>query len=88
MQVRDAGNLLTRANLAIPSVDTDEIIVNYRSMDELVRHLRWASPLTQCSALAAIPLPAGFRSHSSFLGDLGISWKVQEPFELGLTAAA
>ncbi|CAL5229286.1 g12583 [Coccomyxa viridis] len=39
-QVRDAGNLLTRANLAIPSVDTDEIIVNYRSMDELVRHLR------------------------------------------------
>ena len=43
MQVRDAGNLLTRASLAIPSVDTDEIIVNYRSMDELVRHLRWVS---------------------------------------------
>lgn len=40
MQVRDAGNLLTRANLAIPSVDTDEIVVNYRSMDELVKHLR------------------------------------------------
>lgn len=38
--MRDAGNLLTRANLAIPSVDTDEIIVNYSSMDELVSHLR------------------------------------------------
>ena len=41
MQVRDAGNLLTRANLAIPSVDTDEIVVNYRSMNELVQHLRY-----------------------------------------------
>ncbi|CAK0787089.1 hypothetical protein CVIRNUC_010305 [Coccomyxa viridis] len=39
-QVRDAGNLLTRANLAIPSVDTDELTVQYRSMDELVNHLR------------------------------------------------
>ena len=35
LQVRDAGNLLTRANLAIPSVDTDELTVQYRSMDEL-----------------------------------------------------
>ena len=40
MQVRDAGNLLTRASLAIPSVDTDEITVHYQSMEELVTHLR------------------------------------------------
>lgn len=42
--MRDAGNLLTRAGLAIPSVDTDEITVHYRNMDELVNHLRWAYP--------------------------------------------
>ena len=38
--MRDAGNLLTRAGLAIPSVDTDEITVYYRSMEELITHLR------------------------------------------------
>ena len=52
MQVRDAGNLLTRANLAIPSVDTDEIVVNYRSMDELITHLRWEIRTSSSVALA------------------------------------
>ena len=41
MQVRDAGNLLTRAGLNIPSVDVDEITVQYKSPDELISHLRW-----------------------------------------------
>jgi hypothetical protein len=39
-QVRDAGNLLTRAGLAIPTVDVDDIIVGYPDPIALVRHLR------------------------------------------------
>jgi NADH dehydrogenase [ubiquinone] 1 alpha subcomplex assembly factor 5 len=39
-QVRDAGNLLTRAGLAIPTVDVDEISVMYRDPVQLVTHLR------------------------------------------------
>jgi NADH dehydrogenase [ubiquinone] 1 alpha subcomplex assembly factor 5 len=39
-QVRDAGNLLTRAGLAIPTVDVDEIEVRYRDPLGLVSHLR------------------------------------------------
>lgn len=42
LQVRDAGNLLTRAGLNIPSVDVDELTVHYRSPAELVNHLRCA----------------------------------------------
>ncbi len=40
MQVRDAGNLLTRAGLNIPSVDVDELTVHYRQPAKLVGHLR------------------------------------------------
>jgi NADH dehydrogenase [ubiquinone] 1 alpha subcomplex assembly factor 5 len=39
-QVRDAGNLLTRAGLSIPTVDVDEIHVHYRDVVDLVNHLR------------------------------------------------
>ena len=39
-QVRDAGNLLTRAGLAIPTVDVDEIEVFYPDAAALVGHLR------------------------------------------------
>lgn len=39
-QVRDAGNLLTRAGLSIPAVDVDEIQVHYRDAVQLVEHLR------------------------------------------------
>ncbi|KAK2076883.1 hypothetical protein QBZ16_005111 [Prototheca wickerhamii] len=39
-QVRDAGNLLTRAGFAIPAVDVDDIQVQYRDPVDLVRHLR------------------------------------------------
>ena len=38
--VRDAGNLLTRAGLQIPSVDVDDIVVNYPDPVALVQHLR------------------------------------------------
>ena len=41
-QVRDAGNLLTRAGFAIPSVDTDDVAVHYQDPMQLVRHLRQA----------------------------------------------
>ncbi|KAK9837273.1 hypothetical protein WJX81_002822 [Elliptochloris bilobata] len=40
VQVRDAGNLLTRAGLNIPSVDVDELTVHYGSPSKLVDHLR------------------------------------------------
>jgi len=39
-QVRDAGNLLTRAGLMIPSVDLDEVTVHYSDPDGLVKHIR------------------------------------------------
>jgi hypothetical protein len=41
LQVRDGGNLLTRAGLALPSVDFDEIVARYQGgPSELVDHLR------------------------------------------------
>ncbi|XP_030933109.1 putative methyltransferase At1g22800, mitochondrial isoform X1 [Quercus lobata] len=39
-QVRDAGNLLSRAGFALPGVDVDEYIVKYQSALELIEHLR------------------------------------------------
>ncbi|CAN4089328.1 unnamed protein product [Withania somnifera] len=39
-QVRDAGNLLTRAGFTLPGVDVDEYTVRYRSALELIEHLR------------------------------------------------
>ncbi|KAI4377563.1 hypothetical protein MLD38_015167 [Melastoma candidum] len=39
-QVRDAGNLLTRAGFTLPGVDVDEYVVRYGSALELIEHLR------------------------------------------------
>ncbi|GFR52699.1 hypothetical protein Agub_g15326, partial [Astrephomene gubernaculifera] len=39
-QVRDAGNLLTRADLRLPTVDVDRFVIGYPSPLELVQHLR------------------------------------------------
>ncbi|CAA7396541.1 unnamed protein product [Spirodela intermedia] len=39
-QVRDAGNLLTRAGFSLPGVDVDEFTVRYESALELIEHLR------------------------------------------------
>lgn len=39
-QVRDAGNLLTRAGFTLPSVDVDQYTVKYNSSLELIEHLR------------------------------------------------
>ncbi|KAL5559863.1 hypothetical protein UlMin_036074 [Ulmus minor] len=39
-QVRDAGNLLTRAGFTLPGVDVDEYVVKYPSALELIEHLR------------------------------------------------
>ncbi|KAL6961935.1 hypothetical protein U1Q18_036894 [Sarracenia purpurea var. burkii] len=39
-QVRDAGNLLTRAGFTLPGVDVDEHTVRYKSALELIEHLR------------------------------------------------
>lgn len=40
VQVRDAGNLLTRAGFTLPGVDVDEYTVRYNSALELIEHLR------------------------------------------------
>ncbi|XP_073013956.1 putative methyltransferase At1g22800, mitochondrial isoform X1 [Typha latifolia] len=39
-QVRDAGNLLTRAGFTLPGVDVDQYTIKYNSALELVEHLR------------------------------------------------
>ncbi|XP_010680599.2 putative methyltransferase At1g22800, mitochondrial [Beta vulgaris subsp. vulgaris] len=39
-QVRDAGNLLTRAGFTLPGVDVDEYTVKYESALQLIEHLR------------------------------------------------
>ncbi|KAG2623471.1 putative methyltransferase At1g22800, mitochondrial [Panicum virgatum] len=39
-QVRDAGNLLTRAGFTLPGVDVDQYTVKYNNALELVEHLR------------------------------------------------
>lgn len=39
-QVRDAGNLLTRAGFALPGVDVDEYTVKYENALQLIEHLR------------------------------------------------
>ncbi|XP_048332032.2 putative methyltransferase At1g22800, mitochondrial isoform X2 [Ziziphus jujuba] len=39
-QVRDAGNLLTRAGFALPGVDVEEYTVKYQSALDLIEHLR------------------------------------------------
>ncbi|KAG7647259.1 Methyltransferase type 11 [Arabidopsis thaliana x Arabidopsis arenosa] len=39
-QVRDAGNLLTRAGFSLPGVDVDEYVVKYKSAMDLIEHLR------------------------------------------------
>ena len=61
--MRDAGNLLTRAGLGIPSVDVDEIEVGYADPLGLIDHLRRMgeangvarrqAPLRRDTALAA-----------------------------------
>lgn len=40
LQVRDAGNLLTRAGLALPTVDVDTLQLSYADPMEAVAHLR------------------------------------------------
>jgi NADH dehydrogenase [ubiquinone] 1 alpha subcomplex assembly factor 5 len=39
-QVRDAGNLLGRAALAVPAVDVDDVVVRYHDTVEMVLHMR------------------------------------------------
>lgn len=36
LQVRDAGNLLTRAGFALPGVDVDQYVVRYKSGKNLL----------------------------------------------------
>ena len=38
--MRDAGNLLGRAGLTLPAVDSDTLTVQYKSVVDVVEHLR------------------------------------------------
>lgn len=40
LQVRDVGNLLTACGFGIPTVDVDDVMMQYDDVLELVRHLR------------------------------------------------
>lgn len=39
-QVRDAGNLLTGCGFGIPTVDVDDVVVQYDGVVDLIDHLR------------------------------------------------
>lgn len=39
IQVRDAGNLLTRAGFTLPGVDVDEYVVRYSSGEKISQHI-------------------------------------------------
>ncbi|MCO5578727.1 hypothetical protein L7F22_032572 [Adiantum nelumboides] len=49
VQVQDAGNLLTAAGFALPTVDTDKYIMRYPSALELIEHLR---SMGECNAIS------------------------------------
>lgn len=53
-QVRDAGNLLTRAGFNLPGVDVDEYTVKYPSALELIEHLRAMGETNALSEMNAI----------------------------------
>ncbi|XP_020223334.1 putative methyltransferase At1g22800, mitochondrial [Cajanus cajan] len=53
-QVRDAGNLLTRAGFTLPGVDVDEYIVKYESALELIEHLRAMGEINALSQMNSI----------------------------------
>ncbi|CAI5521882.1 unnamed protein product, partial [Closterium sp. Naga37s-1] len=55
-QVRDAGNLLTKAGFALPTVDVDEFPVAYPSAVQVVQHLRLLGE-TDCTLHHSQPLP-------------------------------
>ncbi|GJP44151.1 hypothetical protein CLOM_g3546 [Closterium sp. NIES-68] len=55
-QVRDAGNLLTRAGFALPTVDVDDFPVAYPSAIQVVQHLRSLGE-TDCTLHHGAPLP-------------------------------
>ncbi|MCO5610003.1 hypothetical protein L7F22_064238 [Adiantum nelumboides] len=49
VQVQDAGNLLTAAGFALPTVDTDKYSMRYPSALELIEHLR---SMGECNAIS------------------------------------
>lgn len=56
-QVRDAGNLLGRAGLALPAVDVDTITARYASPVDAVTHLRVLGETNACITRKQGPLP-------------------------------
>ncbi len=57
-QVRDAGNLLTRAALSIPAVDVDDVVVRYSHPARLIAHLRVRGGALPLRRVLRRPLPA------------------------------
>ncbi|CAA0837394.1 Putative methyltransferase [Striga hermonthica] len=64
-QVRDAGNLLTRAGFTLPGVDVDEYTVKYNSALELIEHLRTMGETNALLQRGKVIYMTGWREHPS-----------------------
>jgi NADH dehydrogenase [ubiquinone] 1 alpha subcomplex assembly factor 5 len=83
IDVRAAGDLLTRAGFTLPVADSDRLDVRYRSLDALLADLRFGAqgsvlagarpPLTRMQAAAA---------HAAFLSAADADGRVTESFEI------
>ena len=82
-QVRDCGNLLTRAGMRLPAVDVDTLTMQYPDPMKLVEHLRImgetnaalsrrAGPIARTTAAAAA---ACYQSMFPAEGDRRRSWR-------------
>lgn len=91
VQVRDSGNLLTRAGFTLPTVDVDDIVVHYPDVLSLVKHLREMGEtnalkqrresLPRDTALAAAVAYHHLFSRSELTSDSPESSKIPEPIQ-------
>jgi SAM-dependent methyltransferase len=83
IEVRSAGDLLTRAGFALPVADADRLDVRYRSLDALLADLRFGA---QGGVLAGRPAPLTplqfAAAHAAFLAGADADGRVTERFEI------
>lgn len=82
LQVRDAGNLLTRAELALPTVDVDTFAMRYTSPLGLVTHLR---RMAESSSLAR-PRPSGLSRDTALAAAAAYASMQRDDDDDGVTA--
>ena len=83
IDVRSAGDLLTRAGFALPVADGEALDARYRSLDGLLADLRFGA---QGGVLAGAQAPLGrmqaAAAHGAFLGQADPDGRVTETFEI------